>query len=147
MRNLVFIEKYDKYGIILKSRKVTTKDGEEKVIRRINFDNDFELLKKPELLLQKSYYNDNYDPLTFRIATEFDNGIAYYGFYRDTETFETEEQAEYDYNYNFEFFEFKNYEEALKLAKRVKRREKLGVIYIAAIADVNIGNNLELYIV
>lgn len=147
MRNLVFVEKYDKYGIILKSRKVTTKDGKEKVIRRINFDNDFELLKNPELLLQKNYYNESFDPLTFRIATEFDNGIAYYGYYKNTEIFETEEQAEYDYKNNYEFSEFKNYEEALKLAKRVKRREKLGVIYIAAITDVNIGNNLELYIV
>lgn len=148
MRNLVFIEKYDKYGIILKSRKVKTIDGKDKVIRRINFDNDLELLKKPELLLQKSFYDENYDPLIFRIATikcedGYNDIISYYCYTDDdVDLFITIDEIFEPESEGLSFVEITNYDDALKIAKRIKRRREYNGIYIAAFAG---NSNPELF--
>lgn len=63
-----YFPKQQKYGVILRKKKITDFQGRSRIFSQINFENDFALLDNPHLLSKVCWYDEEYNPIRFYIA-------------------------------------------------------------------------------
>lgn len=62
---LIYDERQEKHGVVINVKKVNIYGLEGVKIYQINFENNFEFLKKPELLKNVSWYDSNFNLCKF----------------------------------------------------------------------------------